>query len=69
MTLIRAVVRITLESMEIDERELLTLYYGADTDPQQAEEMGQLIQEWYAHIEAEIVYGGQPHYFYIMSAE
>lgn len=66
---IQAVVRETLEKMAIDERELLTLYYGTDTSAQQAEEMAELIQEWYAHVEAEIVYGGQPYYFYIMSAE
>jgi dihydroxyacetone kinase-like predicted kinase len=51
------------------ERELLTLYYGVDTTAQEAGEMADRIQEWYPHLEIEVIHGGQPHYFYILSAE
>ncbi len=30
---------------------------------------GKPIQGWHAHLEVEVVDGGQPHYFYIISAE
>jgi DAK2 domain fusion protein YloV len=63
------VVKETLEGMGARDRELLTLYYGVDTTAQEAGDMADRIQEWYPHVEIEVIYGGQPHYFYIMSAE
>jgi DAK2 domain fusion protein YloV len=66
---ISAVVKETLAVMEIEDRELLTLYYGAGTSVQDAEELASHIQQWHPHLEVEIVDGGQPHYFYIISAE
>ncbi len=63
------VVKETLEGMGTRERELLTLYYGVDTTAQEAGEMADRIQEWYPHLEIEVIHGGQPHYFYILSAE
>jgi len=66
---VNAIVKETLEEMAVQERELLTLYYGADTIAQEAEGMAGMIQQWYPHLETEVIYGGQPHYFYIMSAE
>ena len=59
----------TLSRMEIEERELLTLYFGADTHARDAEEMAERVLGWYPHVEVEVVDGGQPHYFYIISAE
>ncbi len=66
---ITTTIRETLEKMEIEERELLTLYYGADTTEVEADETAHCIQQWYPHLEVEVVPGGQPHYFYIISAE
>lgn len=63
------VVRETLEQMAVQERELLTLYYGAETSAQDAQRVAALTERWYPHLEVEVVYGGQPHYFFIMSAE
>ncbi len=63
------VVKMTLERMEIEDRELLTLYYGAGMSAQDADGMANRIQGWHAHLEVEVVDGGQPHYFYIISAE
>ncbi len=59
----------TLARMEIEDRELLTLYYGADTQAPDAEAMAEKVMEWHPHLEVEVVDGGQPHYFYIISAE
>jgi hypothetical protein len=63
------VVRETLEQMAVQECELLTLYYGAETSAQDAERVAALTERWHPHLEVEVVYGGQPHYFFIMSAE
>jgi dihydroxyacetone kinase-like predicted kinase len=66
---ISTVIRATLDKMEIEDRELLTLYCGEDTTSQEAEEVAEKVQQWHPDLEIEIVDGGQPHYFYIMSAE
>ncbi len=63
------VIRETLDRMEVEDRELLTLYYGTDVTSQDANQTAALAQEWYPHLEVEVVHGGQPHYYYIMSAE
>jgi DAK2 domain fusion protein YloV len=63
------VVQGTLDRMELEERELLTLYYGAGTTAREAEEMAAKVESWHPHVEVEVVDGGQPHYFYIISAE
>jgi dihydroxyacetone kinase-like predicted kinase len=66
---LEAVVRETLENMNIDSRELLTFYYGAEIKLGAAKAMAAKAQEWHPEVEVEVVDGGQPHYFYIISAE
>jgi uncharacterized protein len=66
---LEAVVRETLAKMGIDSRELLTFYYGAEVKARAAEAMAAKAQEWHPDVEVEVVDGGQPHYFYIISAE
>jgi uncharacterized protein len=66
---LEAVVRETLEKMDIDSRELLTFYYGAEIKLGAAKAMAAKAQEWHPEVEVEVVDGGQPHYFYIISAE
>jgi len=48
---------------------LLTLYYGADTDPHTAQTLANSLQSEYPGLEVETVDGGQPHYYYIASLE
>lgn len=62
-------VRALLEKMEVAEREIVTLYYGAGVRPEEAEALAASLQEAYPDQSFEVVYGGQPHYFYIISAE
>ena len=59
----------TLEKMSLDEREILTIYYGLDVTPAQADQLATQIREQYPDIDVELVYGGQPHYYYILGAE
>ncbi len=58
-----------LAEMEMDEREILTLYYGSDVTKEQTQEVAAQINELYEDVEIEIMAGGQPHYFYILGAE
>jgi DAK2 domain fusion protein YloV len=48
---------------------LVTLYYGADTQQAEAEALGERVRESLPKFEVEVVYGGQPHYNYIVSVE
>jgi uncharacterized protein len=49
--------------------ELITLYYGADADERQADELANLLRREFAQSEVEIVEGGQDHYSYLVAAE
>jgi uncharacterized protein len=48
---------------------LITLYYGADTDGNSANKLARNIRRSFSSYEVEVVYGGQPHYDYIVSVE
>ena len=47
---------------------IVTVYYGAEIKDTEAQEIAQGIRDRYP-IEVEVVYGGQPHYDYIISLE
>jgi DAK2 domain fusion protein YloV len=47
---------------------IVTVYYGADINDAEAQEIAQGIRDRY-HTEVEVVCGGQPHYSYIISLE
>lgn len=66
---IQYVMKETLQRMNIDKYEIITLYYGEDVTEDAAQETARRIKEQYSHIEIEVVSGGQPHYAYILSAE
>jgi hypothetical protein len=55
--------------MEMDERELVSLYYGQDVMEDEATAVAEQIESLYPDVEVEILPGGQPHYFYILGAE
>jgi uncharacterized protein len=59
----------TLERMDIDHYEIVTLYFGEDVTREQAEETVRHIKGQHSHLEIEVVDGGQPYYAYILSAE
>jgi uncharacterized protein len=62
-------VRWLLAEVELEDRELVTLYHGEQVPAAQAEELVELLSELYPDLEFEIVDGGQPHYPYIISIE
>jgi DAK2 domain fusion protein YloV len=63
------VIQDTLQRMDIDRYEMVTLYYGEDVTSQQAQETAKRIKGRHSHLEIEVVDGGQPYYAYIFSAE
>ncbi len=63
------VIQDTLQRMDIDRYEIVTLYYGEDVTLQQAQETARCIKGQHSHLEIEVVDGGQPYYAYILSAE
>ncbi len=57
-----------LTKTNIENTEMVTIYYAAETQVIEAEDIAQKIREEY-HLEVEVVQGGQPHYNYIISLE
>jgi dihydroxyacetone kinase-like predicted kinase len=55
--------------MAAEDLEIVTLYYGNGIPRAEAEALGAVIHTKYSNLEVEIVEGGQPHYYYIISAE
>lgn len=58
-----------LDRMHIEDRELVTIYYGDSISAEAAAALASAIRARYDHLELEVVDGGQPHYAYIVSVE
>jgi dihydroxyacetone kinase-like predicted kinase len=58
-----------LASLDLDMSEVITIYYGADTELTEAQEVSNKICQAHPHLQVEVVKGGQPHYNYIVSVE
>jgi hypothetical protein len=58
-----------IEAGETDEAELITLYYGEDLSPQQANQIADNVRERWSSLEVEVIEGGQPHYQIILAIE
>jgi len=59
----------TLARINLDESEVITIYYGAETEPDNAEQVGADLLERFPQLQVEVVRGDQPHYEYIISVE
>lgn len=55
--------------MVADESELISIYYGADIEEAEAEELAAAIKEEYPDCDVELNAGGQPIYYYVISVE
>ncbi len=58
-----------LARVNLDEAEVITIYYGADTTPADTEQLGALVRKKYPKLQVEVIQGGQPYYNYIVSVE
>lgn len=52
-----------------DEVELISIYYGQDVKEEEAEEVRAEIEKLYSECDVELQFGGQPIYYYVISAE
>jgi dihydroxyacetone kinase-like predicted kinase len=64
-----AVVQDVLGRLNLDEAEVVTIYYGDDTTSAEAEEVGATLDKQHPQLQVEVVQGGQPYYNYIVSVE
>ena len=62
-------VKAALEHLPLDELSLITLYYGEDTTEHEVHVLARELRRLYPHHDVEVVSGGQPHYYYIVSVE
>jgi len=58
-----------LTKLDLNKAEIITIYYGADTELAEAEQVSASIREQYPQLQVDVVRGGQPHYNYIVSIE
>lgn len=59
----------TVAEMMDDEAEVISVYYGADVEDSEAEELGTALEEAYPDCDVEVNMGGQPIYYYVISVE
>ena len=58
-----------VQEMIDDEQELISVYYGEDITEEEAEVVKSKIEAAYPDSDVELQYGGQPIYYFIISAE
>ena len=58
-----------VDEMMDDSVELISIYYGEEVTEEEAQALGNKIQEKYSNCDVEVQFGGQPVYYYIISAE
>lgn len=58
-----------IEDMMDEDKELISIYYGSEVSEETAEELREKIETRYPKCDVELQYGGQPIYYYIVSAE
>ena len=64
-----AATKAALDYLPLSELSLITLYYGEDTSESDAHVLARELRRLCPHHDVEVVSGGQPHYYYIVSAE
>lgn len=58
-----------VDAMMDEDLELISIYYGSDVEEADAEKIRQTVAEKYTGCDVELQYGGQPIYYYVISAE
>ena len=58
-----------VDEMMDDDKELISIYYGEEVTEEEAQVIADKISEKYADCDVELQFGGQPVYYYIISAE
>ncbi|MEN6389231.1 MAG: DAK2 domain-containing protein [Syntrophomonas sp.] len=68
-TVMDDIIKMVLEKMLEDHNELISVFYGEDTTPEEADDAVGFIKELYPDCEIESHFGGQPHYNYLIAVE
>ena len=58
-----------LDGMIDEDSELVSIFYGEGTTEDDAQAIADKVTEKYPDVEAEVQFGGQPVYYYIISVE
>jgi len=58
-----------LENMIDEDASLVSIYYGKETNEEDADQLAAYVQENYPECEVDMHFGGQPLYYYIISVE
>ena len=64
-----AVAEETVRAMVDEDSELISIYYGEDMTEEDAEKLGEKIEQAYPDCDVEVNYGGQPIYYCVVSVE
>lgn len=59
----------TLKAMVNEDSELISIYYGSDVTEEAAQELLETAEQMFPELEMELHEGGQPIYYYLISAE
>lgn len=62
-------IKMLIDKLVDDEKSVITLYYGNGTTEDQAAQLAEELEKHYEDIEVTALFGGQPHYFYMLSVE
>ncbi len=58
-----------IDAMMEDDLELISIYHGKDVTEEDAEKIREAVAEKYPNCDVELQFGGQPIYYYVVSAE
>lgn len=58
-----------IDEMINDDISIVTIFYGDNLEEEKAEELSNILEEKYKDVDIELLFGGQPLYYYIFSLE
>ena len=58
-----------IDGMINDDVSIVTIFYGDNMEEEKAEELSSILEEKYKDVDIELLFGGQPLYYYIFSLE
>ena len=58
-----------IDQLVDEDSSIVSIYYGEDVKEEDANKLAKIVEEKYEDVEVELVYGGQPLYYYLISVE
>ena len=66
---IKGLLKALAEKVQSQGKEYITIYYGADISEKQAKKAADIFTQLCPEADVNLLYGGQPVYYYLISAE